>query len=81
MLRNYVTELHYEIKLQNYVKKLLRETKNNRNYVILCEFGTRRYKWGFILWKIPFDGCFGSFIQLKLRVITLHFVSENGYYA
>jgi hypothetical protein len=33
------------------------------------------------LWKIPFDGCFGSFIQLKLRVITLRFVSENGYYA
>jgi hypothetical protein len=28
-----------------------------------------------ILWKIPFDGCFGSFIQLKLRVIILRFVS------
>jgi hypothetical protein len=38
-------------------------------------------KYGFILWKIPFDGCFGSFIQLKLRVFTLRFVSENGYYA
>jgi hypothetical protein len=42
MLRNYVTELRYEIKLQNYVTKLLCETKNNRNYVTLCEFGTRR---------------------------------------
>jgi hypothetical protein len=28
-----------------------------------------------------FDGCFGSFIQLKLHVITLRFVSKNGYYA
>jgi hypothetical protein len=42
MLRNYVKELRYEIKLQNYVTKLLRESKNNRNYITLCEFGTRR---------------------------------------
>ncbi len=42
MLQNYVMELRYEIKLQNYDTKLLREKKKNRNYVTLCEFGTRR---------------------------------------
>jgi hypothetical protein len=35
-------------------------------------------KKGFILWKIPYDGCFSSFIQLKLRVITLRFLPQNG---
>jgi hypothetical protein len=30
---------------------------------------------GFILWKIPFDGCFASFFQLKItrNYITFHF--------
>ncbi len=41
-LRNNVTELRDEITLRNYVTKLLRETKNYRNYVTLGEFETRR---------------------------------------
>jgi hypothetical protein len=31
--------------------------------------------------KYPLMVVSAVFIQLKLRVITLHFVSENGYYA
>jgi hypothetical protein len=76
-MRNYVTKLRCEITLQNYNAK----PKNNRNYVTLWRIRNQEVKIGFILWKIPFDGCFGSFLQLKLRVITLRFVSENGYYA
>ncbi len=33
MLQNYVTKLRYQITLRNYITKLLRETKKNRNYV------------------------------------------------
>jgi hypothetical protein len=60
--------------MRHYVTKLLRETKKNRNYVTLWRIRNQEVKIGFILWKIPFDGYFGSFIQLKLRVyVTFRF--------
>jgi hypothetical protein len=36
-LQNFVTKLRYEITLRNYVPKLLRKTKKNRNYVTLLQ--------------------------------------------
>ncbi len=71
-------ELRYKITLQNYVMKLLRETKNNRNYVTLWRIRNQEVKIGVYIVENTLDGCLGSFIQLKLRVIMLHFVSENG---
>ncbi len=46
MLRNYVMELRYKITLQNYVMKLLREIKNNRNYVTLWRIRNQEVKIG-----------------------------------
>ncbi len=88
-MRNYITKLRYETTLQNYVTKLhyeiitklLRETKKNRNYVTFWLIRNKEVTLVVYIVEIPFDGCFCSFIQLKLRVITLRFVSENGYYA
>ncbi len=80
-MQNYVTKLRYEITLRNYITKLLRETKKNLNYVTFWRIRNHEVKIVVYIVKKPFDGCFCSFIQLKLRVITLRFVSENGYYA
>jgi hypothetical protein len=68
--------------MRNYVTKLLRKTKKNRNYITLWRIRNQEVKIGVCIVekKIPFDGSFGSVIQLKVRVITLRFVSENGYY-
>jgi hypothetical protein len=46
MERNYVTELCYEITLRNYVKKLLRETKNKCNYDTLWRIRNQEVKVG-----------------------------------
>ncbi len=62
--------------IRNYVTKLLRETKKNRNYVTLWRIRIQEVKTrGFILWKIPFDSCFASYIQLKIthNYIMFHF--------
>jgi hypothetical protein len=45
-MRNYVTELRYEITLQNYITKILRETKNNRIYVTLWRIRNQKVKIG-----------------------------------
>jgi hypothetical protein len=80
-MRNYVTKLRYEGTLRNYITKYLRKTKQNRNYVTYWRIRNQEVKIGVYIVENTFDGCFCSFIQLKLRVITLRFVSENGYYA
>jgi hypothetical protein len=62
--------------MRNYVMKLLFETKKNRNYVTLWRIRHQEVKiGGFILWKIPFDGCFACFIQLKItrNYVPFHF--------
>ncbi len=67
--------LRHNVNMQNYVTKLLRETKKNRNYVTLWQIRIQEIKIGVYLWKIPFDDCFASFIQLKItrNYITLGF--------
>jgi hypothetical protein len=45
-MRNYFTKLHYEITLQNYITKLLRETKKNRNYITLWRIRNQEVKIG-----------------------------------
>jgi hypothetical protein len=58
--------LQPNIIMRNYVTKLLRETKKNLNYVTLWRIRIQEVKIGVIWWKIPIDGCFASFIQLKI---------------
>jgi hypothetical protein len=70
--------------MRNYVTKLLRETKKNRNYGTFWRTQIQEVKTGGLYCgKHLFYGCFASFIQLKLRVITLHLfpkmaITRNG---
>jgi hypothetical protein len=45
-MRNYVTKLRYEITLRNYIMKLLRKTKKNRNYDLFWRIQNHEVKIG-----------------------------------
>jgi hypothetical protein len=61
--------------IRNYVTKLFLKKNKNRNYVTLWQIRIQEVKIGFILRKIPFDGCFASFDQLKVtrNYVTFRF--------
>ncbi len=68
--------------MRNYVTKLLRITKKNRNFVTFWRTQIQEVKTGGLYCgKHLFYGCFARFIQLKITRNYVMFVSENGYYA